>query len=166
MPAGTSIWPFEAGRYERNRRQVAAHADYLRARADQADACVALIKKRRELLLEIASLQDLPEEIAHRRELGRLNRLNELRLIQLQHELAQTDARIAVAGAQLRLVQLLPVPVPVVPPAPAPPAPPPPPAGLTPADVRKVLQAMPEIRPEAIETLVLMLSGVLAEKNP
>ncbi|MGE3703288.1 MAG: hypothetical protein AB7G08_31795 [Hyphomicrobiaceae bacterium] len=155
---------FEHRRHANNAREVAAHANYLRARADQADACLALVKKRRELLLEIASLRDLPDEIAHRRELGRLNRLNELRLAQLQHDLSETNAKIEVAIAQARLAAALPLPEREVerPVAAAPPAP-----QLSAADIRKAAEMMPELenKPEAIDTLVLVLTGMLAEKR-
>lgn len=161
---GNSAWPFQLGRIERNTAIVSRDADYLRARTDQANACLLLIKKREELLLAIASLHDLPEKVAHQRELGRLDRLNELHLRHLQHELSETSAKIAVAHANMRLAAALPIPE--VPPGP-PPAPAPAPPALSAAEIRRAAQMMPEFenKPEAIDTLVLMLSGLMAEKN-
>jgi hypothetical protein len=165
---GNSAWPFERGRYERNAAIVRANANYLQARTEQADACLALIKKREQLLLAIASLRDLPEKVAHQRELGRLSRLNELRLAQLQHQISEVNASIELAAASVRLAQYFPV---KEPPPPAPvqaqvqQAAPVQPKGLTPTDVRAALQQYPDIKPDAIEPIIMMLMGLMAEKN-
>ena len=160
LPTGTSVWPFERGRYERNTLTVAASANYMRARADQAAACAELVSKREELALAISRLHALPERCAFEYEKGRLSRHSELRCLQLKHELDETNAKIAVTQANAVLAQYLPQPE-------ARPEPPPPPAptGLTPADVEKIAQALPELKPETVQTLVYALGGLLAEKN-
>ena len=149
--------------YDRNRRAVEASANYYRARADQALACVELLSAREKLLLQVARLRSLPEMATHQEEKGRLDRLNELRLIKLQHELDETNARIALAIATTQLASYTPQP----PEPPQPPAPPPspPPTGLDPREVEAVLQRFPDIKPESIEPIIMMLRGVLAEKK-
>jgi hypothetical protein len=163
---GNSAWLFELGRLQRNTAIVSADADYLRARTDQAGACLLLIKKREELLLAIASLHDLPEKVAHQRELGRLDRLNELHLRHLQHELFETNARIEVAAANMRLAATLPIPE-VPQPAPAPP--PAAPAGFSVDDVvtavDELTDHMEEIPPEARKHLSILLSSYLKDKR-
>lgn len=159
LPTGNAWFGTQVGVYQRNTRTVAASADYMRARADQAAACMELIQKRDDLAMAIARLNSLPERCAHAYEKERLSRLSELRVLQLQHELDETNANIAVASARLQLAQYHPQPE-----APAPP-PLAPPGGLTPSDVQKVAQIMPDIKPETIEALVLALTGLLAEKN-
>jgi hypothetical protein len=169
LPAGSSAWPFPTGRYQRNAREVSANAGLLRARADQVDACIGLIRKRRELLLELATLQDLPDEIAHRREMARLGRLHEHRLAQLQNELAETNAKIEVAAAQMRLAAALPIPVRDESPPAAPTQLTPAPAGFTAdevmAAVDELAEHMQDVPPEARRHLMLLLSGYLKEKR-
>lgn len=162
MTPGHSPWPFERGALERNTRTVAADAGYLRARADQAAAMTELIGKRDDLAMAIARLHSLPERCAHEYEKGRLSRLNELRCLRLQHELDETTAKISLAAARLQLAQYEPQPAP--PPEPPAPIPAPAPTGLTPADVEKVAQAMPEMKPETIRSLLWALGGLMAEK--
>ena len=60
LPTGNSVHLFERGRYESNTRTVAASANYMRARADQAAACAELIAQRENLTLAIARLHALP----------------------------------------------------------------------------------------------------------
>lgn len=159
LPTGTAVWGSERRRYERNALTVAASAHYMRSRADQAQACMELVQKRDELAMAIARLASIPERCAHAYERERLGRLNELRLLHLQHEHDELQAKIRVAAAQLQLAQFMPVPESPLPPAP------PAPTGLTPSDVQKVAQIMPDMKPETIEALVLALGGFLAEKN-
>jgi len=160
LPAGNARFGTQVSVYQRNTRAVAASADYMRARADQAAACMELVLKREELALAIARLAWLPERCAHEYEKGRLSRLSELRILKLQHERDEIDAQIAVAAAKLQLAQYQPQPE-----TPSAPPPAPAPMGLTPADVQKAAQMMPELKPESIETLLLMLGGLLAEKT-
>ena len=136
------------------------HAAKLRAMADQAAAFRELVEKRDALALAISDLHSLPDRCAHRFEMGRLSRHHERHLLVLQHEQEIIDAKVRNASAQVQLAQYLPMPEP-----PRALAPQPAPAGLTPADVQKAAQMMPELKPESIATLVLMLGGLLAEKN-
>lgn len=159
LPTGNATVGPEWWVYQRNTRAVTASTGYMRSRADQAQACMELIQKRDELAMAIARLASIPERCAHAYERERLGRLNELRLLNLQHEHDELQAKIRVAAAQMQLAQFMPVPEP--PAQPSPPAP----TGLTPSDVQKVAQIMPEMKPETIEALVLALGGFLAEKN-
>jgi hypothetical protein len=172
LPAGTASFGTQVGIYERNSRQVAASAAYMRARADQAAACAELIAQREMLGFAIARLHSLPERCQHEYEKGRLERLNELELLRLQHELDVTNKKIEVAQASTRLVEALPIPV--VPassaPQPTPAAPPPSPAsGISAreaiAAINEVAAHMPDISPETREHLALLLSGYFSEKS-
>jgi hypothetical protein len=161
LPTGNA-WLGPAYRvYDRNRRTVEASANYLRARADQAQACVDLVRAREELAIAISRLAALPERCVHEYEKGRLDRLNELRLLRLQHELDETNARIALVAAQTQLASYTPQP---------PDAPPPPPSaapvGLSPSEVEELVRAsLPEVSADTLRTLGLLLSGRLAEKR-
>ena len=162
LPAGNSVWPFPVGRYERNSREVAGSAAYMRARADQAAACAELIAQREALGLAIARLHSLPERCQFEYERARLERLNTLELLRLQHELEVTNKKIEVANASMNLARALPIQE-----VPAPPAPPPTPApsGLSLEEVEQMLMQMPDVKPETIRPLILALGGVLAEKS-
>ncbi len=165
LPSGNSGWPFERGRYERNALTVQAHTRWVDAKSAQLAAFAQLVKKKEDLMLAIASYEELPEKIAHQKALGRLDRLNELRMRQLQHELLETNARIEVAAANVRLAATLPIPEREEPAAAA--ASPPPSPALNAAEIRKAAQMLPELdgKPELVDTLVLVLSGMLAEKH-
>ena len=164
LPSGNAVWGSERSRYERNAVTVGANTRWLEAKSAQYAAYAKLVARQEELVLALASYQDLPEKISHQRELGRLSRTAELRRVQLEYELAETNLKIDVAAANMRLAQTLPIPEA---PAAPPPQPAPAPAGLTPADIRRAAERLPEMvqHPEAIDTLCMILSGLLAEKN-
>ena len=145
---------------EADRRYVEIHAAFLRARADQAGAMRELLSAREQLALAVARLQSLPLVCEHEFIKGKMEREAELTLLELKHETAEAQARVALAAAKLQLAAYEPQP-----PEPAPPPPPPTPTGLTPADVQKIAQIMPDMKPETIEALVLALTGFMAEKN-
>ena len=158
--AGTATFGTVVGVYERNTRQVAASANYMRARADQAAACTELIQKREELAVAISRLSWLDLRCEHEFEKGKLSMHNELQCMKLEHELSQTNLQIQVAQARFSLAQYQPQPE-----APPPPPPPPTPDGLTPTEVEAVLQRFPDVKPELIEPIVMILRGMMAEKK-
>ena len=159
MPTGGGFAFTEMGQLRKDAQYLGLYGAKLRALGDNAVAMRELVEKRDALALAIANLHSLPERCAHQYEMGRLSRHNELELARLNYEHDQLQAKIRNAAAQMQLLQYLPIPERSEPPAP------PAPTGLTPDDVRKALQMMPEVKPEAIETLVLLLSGVMAEKK-
>jgi hypothetical protein len=160
LPIGSpGLYFTERQRYENMTRGVEASANYLRARADQAAACTELIHKREDLTLAVGRLHALPERLAFEYERTRLGRLSELKLLALQHQLDQVTAETRLIEAQRYKASL-------TPPPPEPPSPPAPIVdGLTPADIRKAAEKLPELTPEAIETLTLLATAMLAEKR-
>ncbi len=160
MPSGGGFAFTPTGQLRKDAQYLTLYSTKLRALADNAAAMRELVEKRDALAMAIANLESLPDRCAHQFEMGRLSRHNERELALLNYEHDQLQAKIRNAAAQMQLAQYLPIPE-------APPAPsaPPAPTGLTPADVQKAAQMMPELKPETIETLVLMLGGLLAEKN-
>jgi len=160
LTSGNAVMGPERMRYDRNALTVAASTRFIEAKASQYAAFTGMVAKKEALVLALASYDDLPEKITHQRELGRISRTAELRREELQYQLAEINLKIEVAAANMRLAETLPIPQspPASPPAPAP-------MGLTPADVQKAAQMMPELKPESIETLLLMLGGLLAEKT-
>jgi hypothetical protein len=153
----STFWntPTEVAR--RDTEFIQRHAEKLRAMADQAAAFRQLVEERDALGLAIARTRSIDERCAHAYERERLARFNELRVLQLEHQLAEVNAKIALAQAEQLYAQYRPQ-APQPPPTPAP-------TGLTPADVQKAMQMVPELSPATVETLVLMLSGLMAEKN-
>jgi hypothetical protein len=138
---------------------IESHAAKLRAMADQAAAFRQLVEERDALGLAIARTRSIDERCAHAYERERLARLNELRVLQLEHQLAEVNAKIALAQAEQLYAQYRPQ-------APATPTPPAPIVeGLTPADIRKVAEKMPEITPESVDTLYMLATALMAEKR-
>jgi hypothetical protein len=142
------------------------------AQKAQTEAFTGLVESRMTAALVMAKIQALPELAHHQYDRGRSERQAEkskwqhaARVVALEHEREQTNALADLVRAQQRLAELQPAPPP--PPAPAPPAPPPaaPMKGLTTAEVQMIAQRLPELKPETVETLCMMLSGLLAEKN-
>lgn len=163
MPTGGGIALTQTGQLRKDAQYLTLYGAKLRALADNAVAMRELVEKRDALAMAIANLHSLHERCQHQYEMGRLSRHNELELARLNAEHDQLQAKIRNAAAQMQLAQYLPVPtreeqVPAPQPARAP-------TGLTPADVRAALQQYPDIKPEAIEPLIMMLTGILAEKN-
>jgi len=142
---------------------VELHAAYLNARRAQSDAMTGLVESRIKAALTMAKLTALPEIAEHEYRLGRLDRAHEMRIRSLSAERKESDAEAALLEAKQRVASL--IPEPPKPPAPPPAAPTPAAKGLTPLEVKMVAQRLPEIKRETIETLCMMLSGLLAEKN-
>jgi hypothetical protein len=161
MPTGGGVALTQMGQLRKDGQYLTLYSAKLRALADNAVAMRELVEKRDALAMAIANLHSLPERCAHQYEMGRLSRHNELELARLNAEHDQLQAKIRNAAAQMQLAQYLPIAVRDEPP---PSAPARAPAGLTPADVRSALQQYPDIKPEAIEPLIMMLTGILAEK--
>lgn len=164
MPTGGGFALTPTGQLRKDGQYLALYSTKLRVMADNAAAMRELIDKRDALAMAIANLESLPERCAHQYEMGRLSRHNELELAHLNYEHDQLQAKIRNAAAQMQLAQYLPIPVRDEP-TPTHPASSPPP--LTAAEIRKAAQMMPELegKPELIDTLVLVLSGIQAEKT-
>ena len=137
---------------------VRVHADYLRARRDQSDAMRDLIDSRISVAKTMAKLAALSEIVEHEYRLGHREREHELHLLDIQHQTEAVTAHIALAEVQARLAAISPH-------APALPTPTPAAGGLAPSEIEEILQALPEISPETLHTLSLMLKGRLKEKS-
>jgi hypothetical protein len=162
--------PYSSGQLALTRRSRAvkdaaytrALADLLVARTEQAKAARGLSDARFDLAVALSKWDSLSDVCDFERKKGFLTRTSELTTLALELETKELNARIARDQAMLVLQSFQP------PPPPLPPiTPPPAPTGLTPADVRMGLQAMPEFRdkPDLIEMMVLMFGGMMAEKN-
>jgi len=163
LTSGNAVLGPERMRYDRNALTVAANTRLIEAKASQYAAFAVMVAKKEELMLALASYEDLPDKITHQRELGRMSRTAELRREELQYQLAEINLKIEVTAATMRLAETLPIPQ--SPPAPPPPPPAPAPMGLTPDDVQRVVEQFPDIKPETIGPLILALGGMLAEKK-
>lgn len=136
---------------------VRVHADYLRARCDQSDAMRELIDSRIGVAKTMAKLAALSEIVEHEYRLGHREREHELHLFDIHHQTEAVTAHIALAEVQARLAAI----------SPHAPALPTPAAGggLSPDEIEEILQVLPEISPETLHTLSLMLKGRLKEKS-
>ena len=138
---------------------VRQHTEYLQARTSQSNAMRELVDSRLSLATTIAKLSTLPEITEHEYLKGRADRTYEMRMLTLRQQTGIADAEATLVQAQQYLASLRPQPTqPTSPPAPAP-------QGLTPSDVEQIAQQLPELKPETVRTLSLMLAGWLAEKN-
>lgn len=167
MPTGGGVALTQIGQLRKDGQYLTLYSAKLRALADNAVAMRELVEKRDALAMAIANLHSLQERCAHQYEMGRLSRHNELELARLNAEHDQLQAKIRNAAAQMELARHLPIPVceepPVTVSAPPPPAPP---VGLSPSEIEEVVRAsLPEITPETLRTLCLLLQGRLAEKR-
>jgi hypothetical protein len=171
-PASVPALPSSAGGIAFSRRQRQeidarfnrALADNLRARADAHRAAIEYSDARFDLAVALSRWNTLHDVIAHEERKGFLKRTSEIKVLMLELETQEINARINRDAAMLSLTAYQPQPPSREVPPPS--APPPPPA-LSAAEIRKAAQMMPEFenKPEAIDTLVLMLSGLMAEKN-
>jgi len=160
----STFWnpPTEVAR--RDTEFIQRHADKLRAMTDQAAAFRQLVEERDALGMAIARTRSIDERCAHAYERERLARFNELRVLQLEHQLAEVNAKIALAQAERLYAQYRPEP-PAAPPTQAPP-PPAVPVGLSPTEIEELVRtSLPEVSPETLRTLSLLLQGRLAEKK-
>jgi hypothetical protein len=164
--------PYSSGQLAFSRRALAvkdaaytrAAADLLVARTEQARAARALSDARFDLAVALSRWDSLGDVCDHERKKGFLARTSELTTLALELETKEITARIARDAAMVALSAYQPQPPAPPPPSPTP-TPPAPPKGLTPAEVRAALQQYPDIKPEAIEPLIMMLTGIMAEKN-
>lgn len=124
-----------------------------------------LVSSREQLALAITRLQSLPALCEHEFIKGRMERASELTLLDIKHEIAEVQARAALAAARLQLAAYDPQPQQA--PAPAPPSAPS--DGVTVreavAAVDAIAEHMPEISPETRAHLALLLSGYLEQKR-
>lgn len=137
---------------------VELHTAYLNARRRQSDEMNGLVESRMKAALTMAKLTALPEIALHEYERGRRDRTHELTMLDLLHQTDEAIAAARLAEAQKRLADVMPKP-------PEAPQTPPTATGLSPADVEKVAQNMPELKPDTIQSLVWALGGLLAEKT-
>ena len=166
-PSGPPL-PSSSGAWFGNRTQiiqkdadfVRAHADFLRARAEQSHAMRELIDSRIGLAKTMAKLTALGEIVEHEFRLGCRERNHELRLATINQETEALAAQIALAEVQAKLATLAPHGTPPVATATTPDS-----YGLTPDEIEELLQALPEISPDTLHTLSLMLKGRLKEKS-
>jgi hypothetical protein len=162
LPASSGkVWGSRTTIMEADARFVRAHGEYLEARTEQTQQMKMLVDARIGLALKIAELAILPELAKHEYEKGRRDRAYDVAMQELTHQTAEVNARINFVRAQQHLASLNPDPEP----RPSAPPPPPAPAGLDPREVEAVLQRFPDIKPESIEPIVMMLRGILAEKK-
>lgn len=163
-----AFWGSSTTIAKKDARFLEAHTGLLIAKRDQADAMTSLIESRQAAALAVARLVALPELAEHQYQHGRAERQGEkadwqhaARITDLTHQTLEVGAQAALVRAQQTLTALQPKP-PEPAPAPPPPAPPP---ELSPADVEKVAQNMPELKPDTIQSLMWALNGLLAEKS-
>jgi hypothetical protein len=150
-------------------RYVRAHADWLVARTEQANAARQLSDSRFALAVALSKWQSLGEVCDHEYKKGFLSRASELRVLELELETKEITARIARDQAMLVLQTYQPQPPPP-PPAPVvaqppPPPPPPPPPGLTPGEVDELLAQLNELSPETKKTISYLLHARMREKG-
>lgn len=170
LPSSSGAWLGTRTRIlKKDRDFIEVHTNLLKAKREQTDAMTALIESRMTAALTIAKLSALPEIAEHHYRKGRAERSREVAAWQHEDHLAalarrcdELDAQASLVRAAQRLADLQPKP----PEPPSPPqAPPPVPSGLSTADVEKVAQNMPELKPETIQSLLWALNGLLAEKS-
>lgn len=138
---------------------VRTHADFLRARAEQSDAMRQLIESRIGVARVMAKLATLGEIAEHEVEVGRAERQHERRLLAIKHETEEVAARTILAQAQAQLAEYAPhgdMPSGATAARSL---------GLSPEEVEELLQTIPELSPETLHTLSLLLKGRLKEKN-
>lgn len=128
---------------------VRAHADYLVARGEQADAMHGLISARMRLGRLMAEMAALPEACRRIEE-------HKLRMLVLRNEAEATEAAIILAEARSRLSQSMKGAQASVPTGDG---------SLSIDEIEELLQALPEISPETMQTLSLMLKGRMKEKR-
>ncbi len=145
---------------------VEASTALIESQIKQGRAFTSLIEARSEAALALARLQSLPEVAAHAYYKGRAERaaqeeqwLHDAHIASLEHEREAIHAQVEVDRAKQRLAELQPAST--EPPAPTPAAS----KGISIAEVQVCAQRLPEMNRETVETLCMMLSGLLAEKN-
>ena len=136
---------------------VQQSAAYLQARTAQSDAMTGLVESRLKLATTIAKLSALPEMAIYEYELGRRERAHELTMRDLAQQTERTTAEAVLLQTQQVLASLTP---PATPPQSQQSA-----TSLSVADVEKVAQNMPELKPETIQSLLWALNGLLGEKK-
>jgi hypothetical protein len=157
-----AVWGTTTRILRKDAEFIRQHADVLAAKTTQAQNFKALVTERIAVALKLAELATLPELIEHEWQKGVRDREHVLTMQQIAHQTLETQAMVGLADAQRQLAQYHPAPEPPTPAAaPAAAAP----RGLTPADIKAAAQRLPELQPESIETLCIILSGLLAEKN-
>lgn len=148
-------------RFKSGARFVRQHADYLDARTTQARSAQAYINACHELARSIARLDWLPEVLESDYLRGKRNRAHEIEMDRMAHATAEAHARAGLLEALQTAERFRPAPQSDTGAQVAPAAL----KGLTTAEVEMVAQRLPEMKRETIETLLMMLSGLLAEKN-
>lgn len=127
-----------------------AHARFLRARGAQTDALHDLITARTRVARVMVELAALPEVCRREQE-------HKLRMLTLKNEAEATEAAIILAEARNRFAQAAAGKPQVTAPATD--------SSLSLDEVEELLQTLPEIAPETLQTLSLMLKGRMKEKR-
>lgn len=135
---------------EKDARFVRAHADFLDARASQANSLFDLTAARMRLFRLMAELAALPETCRRQEE-------HKLRMLALRNEAEATEAAIILAEARGRLSQVMGG----VKPAAAPTAN----DALTIDDVESILAQFPEIEGDSIGKISMLLRALMREKS-
>lgn len=135
---------------EKDAHFVRAHADFLDARMTQANSLFELIAARMRLFRLMAELAALPEACRRLEE-------HKLRMLTLKNEADATEAAIVLAEARSRLAQVMGGQKQAAPAAND--------GFLGLEEIEELLQTLPEIAPETLQTLSLMLKGRMKEKR-
>ena len=151
-------------RQEMDARFNRAQAENLRAQADVYRAAGEFSDAKFDLAVILSRWQTLPDVIAHMERKGFMERANELAVLAVELDMRLIKAQTGRAAAlqDLQAYQPEPPPPPAQAPAPAPPSP----TGLSPAEIEDLVRAsLPEVTPDTLRTLTLLLQGRLAEKK-
>jgi hypothetical protein len=170
-PASVPTLPSSAGgiafsrrqRQEMDARFSRALSDNLRARTEATKAAADYSDARFDLAVRLSRWNTLDAVIAHEERKGFLSRSSELTVLALELETREINARISRDAAMLALSAYQPQPQ--QPPMPTAAPQPTAPVGITPEEVEHVLQNFPDMKPEFITPIVMMLRAVLAEKK-
>jgi hypothetical protein len=159
LPAGGSWW--DTRLLAKKARFVREHAAHLDARTVQARSAQAYVDACHELARSIARLDWLPEVLEADYQRGKLERAHEIEMARIAHATAQAHAQARLLEALHTAQRFLPEPSSGAPASAQPTST----KGLSMAEVEMVAQRLPEMKRETIETLLMMLSGLIAEKN-
>lgn len=162
LPASSGAWFGPRTRIlKKDTNWVRTHTEFLDARAAQARSAQAVVDARIELARSLMRLDWLPEILEADYIRGKLDRAHEIEMARITHQTAEAQARVSLAAARLLLTSYEPPPPDDAAPPPSSASP-----GLTPTEVENVIRnSLPEITPETLRSLVLLLRGVADEKK-
>lgn len=151
LPSSSGAW-FGARTQilEKDARFIRAHSDVLDAQASRTNTLFELMAARMRLFRLMAELAALPEACRRLEE-------HRLRMLALKNEAEATEAAIVLAEARSRLSQVMGGQKQAAPAAND--------GFLGLEEIEELLQTLPEIAPETLQTLSLMLKGRMKEKR-